>query len=365
MNRKKGRIMKTVVLCIPNLLTGGAEKFVVDLAENIDKKKFKVYVAITRDFTESVFKKRLVNCGIDIVDLSSTNYLKMTVKQLRFWKKTKPDVVHANIGSILHVMLSTKLARIPKKLYTLHNEAKLLYGDSRVRKIFFHLAFTIFGFTPIAICDFIKESYIKAFNYKSEKIPVVHNGVDIEKFFPKQKENDDFLRIITTGTVYWIKNQKLLVEAVRQLSKEYSGFKVSILGDGADYQKMISYINEMELNNIIEMPGMCSDVNRRLQESDIYVSTSLTEGLPISILEAMACGLPIVASNAGGTIDIVYSNQNGILYEKNNLEELINGLKLLLDNKDIRIKYGRESRKIAEQWNVESCTEGYQKLYLR
>lgn len=128
--------MKKVLICIPSLEPGGAERFAVDLASKIDNERFEVAVAVTRHMSDSFLKNSLIEKGIRIVDLSSESYLKMLKKQLIFLRESKPDIVHTNIGSILHMMLACKLCNVPIRLYTVHNEAKLLFGKSWLKKIY-------------------------------------------------------------------------------------------------------------------------------------------------------------------------------------------------------------------------------------
>lgn len=355
--------MKKIVLCIPNLLTGGAEKFVVDLAENIDVASYDVCVAITRNGCNSDFKCRLQTNGIRVVDLSAKNYLQMTRKQLRFFKQEKPDVVHANIGAVLHIMLATKLARIPNRIFTLHNEAKLLHGGSLFKKVLYRLAFGFFGFVPIAICDFVKKTLMLDFGYSSDKVPVVRNGVNTINFPLKEKQCNEMIELVTTGTVYWIKNQMAIVQATEKLSLRHPNIHLTILGDGEDFERVREYVASHSLDKFISMPGRCNNVAEYLQHSDIYVSASLTEGLPLSILEAMSTGLPIVATDAGGTVDIVKNNVNGIIIPKDSGEALIDALEKMIVEREFREKCGDASRTTAEQWDMKQCLQGYQELY--
>ena len=104
--------MKKVVICVPSMETGGAERFVVDLALAVDKRRFEVIVAITRLNSESFLKQQLEQESIRVVDLAAKDYPTMLRKQIRFLKKERPDVVHAQTGSILHMMLACKICNV-------------------------------------------------------------------------------------------------------------------------------------------------------------------------------------------------------------------------------------------------------------
>lgn len=356
--------MKRVLLCIPSFAMGGAEKFAVDLATKLDKSKFEVTVAQTRNNVDSEFKAIIKNTGIKIVDLSGKTYLEMLRKQFDYLKKNKPTVVHANTGSILHIVLACWLCRVPKRLYTVHNEANLLFGNSRIKKLIYRLAFSFFGFIPVAICPTVKETLEQEFCLKSNRIPVVCNGVDIDRFHPLEtKIFSDTVRVVSVGTLYWIKNQEMTIHAICDLHSEGMKITLDLLGDGKDRKVLEELIAARQAESYITLHGVRKNVEKYLQEADIYVSASKTEGLPLSILEAMACGLPVVATNAGGTKDIVHDGKNGFLINIDDKEQFKDSIRKLAMNKSLWGLCAKKSRKLAEKWSLQACTEGYMRLY--
>lgn len=356
--------MKNVLLCIPNLASGGAEKFVVDLSENLNKDKYNVAVAVTRQNLDTVYKRTLEKKGIPIVDLSGDNYLTMLKKQICFFKRTKIEIVHANIGSILHIMFACMVMKIPKRIYTVHNESKLLYHNNKVKKNIYKLAFSFFKFTPVAICSSIKESLIQDMQLSSLNIPVVNNGVDTIRFnLPEKHEETNKIKIISVGTLYWIKNQKLSIKLVCDLRRKGYNISLDIIGDGEDREKLECMIRDNKAEKYIVLHGRKNHVEKYLKQSDIYISSSITEGLPLSILEAMACGLPIVATDVGGVRDIVFDSVNGYIVQGDNIDTFEKALEDLILSKETRSKFGENSRMIAEKWSIQSCVRGYEELY--
>ena len=356
--------MRKVVICVPSLATGGAERFAVDLALAVDKRRFEVVLAITRTNVESFLKQLLEQNGIQIVDLAAKDYPTMLRKQIRFLKKERPDVVHAQTGSILHMMLACKICNVPIRLYTVHNEANLLYGTSKIKKEIYKMGFSFFNFKPIAICPTVKQTIIDDMGVSESRITVVNNGVDIKRFVPDQATHDDeVIRIISVGTLYWIKNQLMTIRVVVALHEFGYKVEMTLLGDGEDREKIKNAIKANNADSYIFTQGSKKDVEDYLKKSDIYVSASKTEGLPLSILEAMACGLPVVATDAGGTRDIVKDGINGFLIEVDNEVEMKEALQQLINNKQLRKVCSAKSREIAEQWSVEKCTQGYEMLY--
>ena len=193
--------MRKVVICVPSLATGGAERFAVDLALAVDKHRFEVVLAITRTNVESFLKQLLEQNGIQIVDLAAKDYPTMLRKQIRFLKKERPDVVHAQTGSILHMMLACKICNVPIRLYTVHNEANLLYGTNKLKREIYKMGFSFFEFKPIAICPTVKQTIVDDMRVSENRIVVVNNGVDVNRFVPNQTAHDDeVIRIISVRT---------------------------------------------------------------------------------------------------------------------------------------------------------------------
>lgn len=356
--------MRKVVICVPSLAIGGAERFAVDLALAVDKHRFKVILAITRTNVESFLKQLLEQNDIQIVDLAAKDYPTMLHKQVQFLKKEKPDIVHAQTGSILHMMVACKLCNIPVRLYTVHNEASLLYANSKLKKEIYKIGFSFFGFKLIAICPTVKQTIIDDMGISENQITVVNNGVDTRRFVPDPAARDDeVIRIISVGTLYWIKNQLMTIHVVLALHELGYKVELTLLGDGEDREKIQNVISENKADDYIFTPGAKKNVEDYLRRSDIYVSASKTEGLPLSILEAMACGLPVVATDAGGTKDIVKNDINGFLVKVDDEVGMKEALQKLINNKVMRRDYSVKSREIAEQWSAEKCTQGYERLY--
>ncbi len=352
------------MLCIPSLALGGAEKFVVDLASHVDITRFDVTVAITRDSNQSVFKEQLLQSRIKIVDLSGSNFFVMCIKQYFFLIKERPNVIHANVGAILHVLLMSLFFPKIKKLYTVHNEPKLLYYNSHIKKAIYKFAFKFGGFMPVGICKTIQEEVAADFRLHIDKTRVVNNGVDTEVFsFNRDKKNKKVIEIITTGRLHKVKNQKQLIRVFGNLMKVEPNLRLMILGEGDTRISLEKQIHELGLSNYVSMPGMKKNVPEYLQQGDIYVSTSLTEGLPLSILEAMSCGLPVVATDVGGTKDIIEDGVNGFLIEKNDDKALYEAILKLVVSNNMRNDMGCKAHETAQRWSLTHCAEGYGKLY--
>ena len=356
--------MKKVFLCIPTLRMGGAEKFVVDLATTIDKEEFDVCVVVTYGLNDNKYKEKLKNSNIKIINVAhGTNRVWTIFELIKLFFREKPDVVHANIGSLQYVLLPAFLSGVKKKLFTVHSMAYRIAGG-RMKRIY-NLAFHYFGFKPVGISQIVTESIIQEYGMQSDLVATVNNGIDIQKFAPEASKMDGDITFINVGTLYYIKNHKYLIECFFEVHKANPKTKLIIVGDGELREGLDGLIRKLNLENAVLLVGNQNDVAPYLKCSDIYVSSSLVEGLPLSILEGMACGLPVIANKVGGIPDIVNEGENGLLVELNDRQAFIEAMLSLANDNSKRKAYGKKSRDIVcSQWSLEQCVKGYEKLYL-
>lgn len=348
---------------IPTLNVAGAEKFVVDLAINLNKELFNVKVGILFNSKKTYYGELLEQNDIEIVDFSGKNKFSKFINIKRYLKNNKIDILHTNLNTILFTMFYARKYKIEKRIFTFHSTADRI--DSKLKKKLYKYAFNKLNFIPVAISDFIKYTVIKEFKLDSNKIECIYNGVNIKNFSFIEKEIIEPIKLINVGTLYNIKNQQLLINSVKQLIDKGYNIKLMLLGDGQMREELTSLVNELKLGDYVEFVGVVSNVKDYLNDADIYCCSSLVEGLPIAVLEAMACGLPVVTTNAGGIVDIVFNGVNGIIVKDFNISSYVEAIEHLLKNKNIIKEYGVGSRKITEKLTIENCARSYESIYLK
>lgn len=347
---------------IPTLNVAGAEKFVVDLALNVDRNKFNISVGVLYKSKKMFFIDLLKDNNINIVDLSGKNKFEIMKNIKNYFKNNKVDILHTNLNTILYTMFYVKKYKIEKRLYTFHTIAEKT--DSKLKMHLYKYAFNKLNFIPVAISDFIKDTIVKEFKLFPSNVECVYNGVDVNKFTVADRDNEK-ITLINVGRLNYIKNHVFLIKIFKKLIDKGYDLKLLILGDGELREELENLVNELNLQNYVELKGVVNNVNDYLLQADIYCGTSLYEGLPITQLEAMACGMPIVSSKAGGVVDIVKNGINGYIceeFDEEKYSQLVE--KLILDEK-LRIEFGKNSRKIAEELSVENCASNYEKIYLK
>lgn len=356
--------MIKVFICIPTLASAGAERFATELSCNLDRESFEPVIVVTSNLSrESYFYQKLKKQGIKVYDVSDHNYMREILKIRRILKKEKPDIIHTNIGALLHMLLPVVLfGKGIKHVFTVHSMGYRIFTGlkKRIVSFCFHNKIVV----PIAISDTVRKSVIEAYNMKDNDVELVYNGVDTSLFSYKVAREKETVTIATTGTLYDIKNHDLLIDAFKEAQKVVQDLELLIIGDGMLRTKLEDKVRNLNLQDKVTFVGNQSNVCEFLKKADMYCCTSKVEGLPISVLEAMSCGLPVVTTPAGGVVDIVFDELNGFIvnYDKKIIADKI--IKLVTD-KTMRSLMGKASREIALKRDIKICAKNYEKLYKR
>lgn len=219
--------------------------------------------------------------------------------------------------------------------------------------IFKPLSKLIWSNAKAVICNSkkLKELALKT---KKLKIDIIYNGVDTNEFKPlKNKKQNKVLTLISTGRLISRKGYQYLIPALPK------NVKLQLIGNG-DY---LSKLKKLDFKKNVEFIGSIkhSEIKKYLQNADIFVLPSLNEGMSNSILEAMACGLPIITTNTGGSQELI--NGNGFIVKKKNSKELRDTINKYLKNPKLIKKHSEKSRKIVEKMSWNNVAKEYLKEY--
>ena len=353
---------KSVFLCIPTLSCAGAERFVTELACSVDRDRFDVKVLVTKIFdTESAFYQKLVSAGITVVDATAKHYLKQIGLLVKLLNKDRPEIVHTNVSSALYMIIPIALAKGKiAHLFTVHSMGYRIFNGfkKRLMQFCFHKKMIV----PVAICDAVKKSLCDAYALSENMVELVYNGVDTKAFQADPQVERTGKTFINVGTLYYIKNQKFLIDAFRIVTEKDDEAKLLLVGDGEMREELESYSESLGLDKKISFLGKCSNVVQHLSSADVYCCSSLVEGFSLSSLEAMACSLPVVTTRAGGMVDIVRDGVNGFVVDFD-VEQFAEKMLILLKQKALREEMAKNAVQIAVQFDLSECAKGYELLY--
>jgi len=214
----------------------------------------------------------------------------------------------------------------------------------------------------VALSDSLRMTALKT--APTQEIRVIRNGIDTEIFHPVEtKENHKPLKLITVSRLLERKGVQYVLAAIAQLPKK--DFSLTIVGLGNYETQLKKLCESYSLQSVVQFHGYCPNemLPAMYQDSDVFLLTSLAESFGIVFLEAMACGLPVIAGRTGG-IPAIISEENGILVEPKVIEEIKTAILTLRDKPEVRKQMGLiNRRKVLKHYSWRRVAEMYQDVY--
>jgi len=198
-------------------------------------------------------------------------------------------------------------------------------------------------------------------SHPSQKIEVICNGVDTEKFRPDRHNRSDVLRVLCVSRLIGRKGIEYLIKALAEL-KRYN-IELVIAGEGDRKEKLEKLASGLGVSSSIEFRGYVApgSLPGIYNSSDVFVLPSLSEGMSNAVLEAMACGLPVVITDTGGTSELL--DGNGFIIEKNDSGSIVTALRKFLNSRELITRMGARSREIALSMGWREIAEKYRAVY--
>jgi glycosyltransferase involved in cell wall biosynthesis len=362
-----------VLECIRQGQIGGGESHLLSLVENIDRSLFE---PIVLSFTGGPMIDRLKELKVETHIISTTRPFDITkwktVKE--FLMKEQVDLVHAHgTRANSNILWASRSLKIPV-VYTVHGWSFHQDQNPLVKwvRIMGEKYLTSKADLNISVSESNKQSgknFIKSFNSV-----VVNNGIDQSKFNPAKRVKDvraelgipaDAQLVLFIARFTSHKQPLALIKAFAEAVKDNPKLHLLMVGDGDQKELALEMVNQAGLEKAITFQSFRQDVPDVLAAADIFVLPSLWEGLPIGLLEAMAMGKAVIATNVDGSSEVVKDEVNGLLVETGNLvPDLASAIVRLSRDKDLRSSFGRNAiTTINERYNAVNMTRKIENIY--
>ena len=351
---------KKVLLVIPYLGLGGAETMCENLAyelyaKNVDVEIVSFYTRET-DITNRIKEK---NIKINYLDKKKGPDMFMLIRLSKLIKKLKPDVIHTHLYVLEYVLPAVKMSGLKntKIVHTVHNVAEKEV-PKRIQKIH-RKNFKNGNVVPVAITELIQSSVCNLYKLDKKNVPVVYNGIDLDKCIEK-KNYSGSNKILHVGRFFEQKNHIFLIQIFDKLKSKYSDLELYLVGEGKLKNNVIEYVKEHNIKNV-KFLGSLPDSYSIMNKCDIFLLPSKWEGMPMTIIEAMGTGLPVVASNVGGIPNMIDNEINGFI--ANDLDDFVLVISKLIENLHLREKIGKNAIIKAKEFSSSNMTEKYIEIY--
>lgn len=317
---------------------GGIERLLIDMSNELSHRGHHVHLCvINHDYSTDLLNNYSNDITVHLLNKTkgSRGFLKYMVQLSRLVKRNNINILHCQEINCVIFSLFTKLS-CPgiSILDTVHDTH--IYTEYPSWKIFIE---KIFCKKVIAISESVK-SEILSRNIPESQIQVIYNAIDTSKFQVKSSKSLDS-KAIRLGNVARIMPQKkgqfLLLEAIAELKKDYPAIHCDFAGGvspkyQSEYQKLLDYIESHQLTNNITFCGSMNDIPSFLDSINIFILPSYYEGFGIALIEAMAAGLPCIASNIDGPKEIISDSNLGVLFESGNVSDLVYKIKEVIEH---------------------------------
>ncbi|MBI1870453.1 MAG: glycosyltransferase family 4 protein [Chlamydiae bacterium] len=355
-----------VLLVASHLDAGGITSYLLTLAKALKEKGVDPFIASGGGQFERSTDLAHFNIGIHTKSELSLHVLKGAWRMKKIIQEEGIQLIHAQTRvAAVTSFIASHLCGIPF-LTTAHG----FYRPHRGRKIF-----PCWGDAVIAISSHVRDHLEKDFKVSHEKIHLIYNGTDLSKLnhLPLEEEKMEFRRqyhldkdIPTIGIIARlspVKGHRFLLEALHALSKVRK-LQCLVVGDGPSRKEFLDDLTRFNLKNIVRWIPWTDHSWEVLSLLDVFVLPSLQEGLSLSILEAQAAGVPVVASNVGGISEVVVDGKTGILVPPQDSQALERTLNKMLEDPALARHMGSQGREhVSQKFNLDRMTDKVIALY--
>lgn len=288
-----------IMQVVPSFEVAGAEIMCENLIYELAKLGHEV-VAVSLYSYRTAITERLEKAGIQVEYLNKKAGMDFSIflKLRKSIIKNAPDVVHTHLYVTKYVFPIAKRLGI-RVVHTIHSVAK--HENSKLSRKLNSIYFKNGKAIPVALSEVIQKTITEEYNIKQENIPVVFNGIDLNKcVIKKDYSYKDNFKIMHIGRFQEVKNHKGLIDAFEIFNKEHVNSELWLIGDGEIRAEIEKLVEEKCLKNAVFFLGLQENVHKYISTMELFTLTSLYEGIPMTLIEAMGSGMPIVATNVGG-----------------------------------------------------------------
>jgi glycosyltransferase involved in cell wall biosynthesis len=365
-----------IIQIIPNLKKGGAERLVLDICKKLMQQK-NIVVKLIVFSCENEYSFLMPGIDFEVIpSLVNLSFKGKTITELnqlqQYINAFQPDIIHSHLFETEMVLSHITLPKHTKRIVHLHDNINEL-RNFNIKTIFNKLYVTNYLEKRIVLKNYPKNTTVICISKNvllnaKNNLPsfiakkLLPNSIDIERFYPLENQlrtND----ICIIGSLVEKKGQDLAIETASKLKARGISFHLNIIGDGINKIALQKQISRLNLNKNVTLTGNIDFTEKFLQKSKIYLHTAKHEPFGLVLIEAMACGLPVVCADGKGNRDLIKEGENGFMVWERDPVMLADKIELLLKNDALRIEMGKKAYAFAQDFGMKKYVDSLVNLY--
>lgn len=355
---------------------GGTEHGVLKIIEGLGHAEFEHKICAVRGVDENFVRQRKIPVGVSSAGSTKPGLQFPLFRLMRLMKAFRPHIVHTRNFGAIEAIAAARLSGVPVAIHSEHGYELEILGGLPLRRRLICRALYAIADQVCTVTGDLRDYHSKQSWLPAKRFRVIYNGVNTDQFSPRPELTMSLRaefglpmgRIIigSVGRLVPIKNLKTLLQAAEAVIHKGHDVHVLIVGSGPELPNLQAHVAASpgitERVRFLEASDRVSDL---LNSMDIFVLSSISEGMSNTILEAMASGLPVVVSRAGGNPELVEGGRVGRLFNPRDVEALASHLSELAGQAALRSKYGLAARQRAEdEFSLPVMIKNYRDLYM-
>jgi sugar transferase (PEP-CTERM/EpsH1 system associated) len=367
-----------VAHAIYRLDVGGLENGLVNLINRIPAQRFRHAIICLTDYSE--FRQRLTRGDVPVFALHKPPG-NSPVTQFKLWRllsRLRPDIVHTRNMGALEAALPAALAGVPVRIHGEHGRDVDDLDGANTRRQIVRRLYKPFVHQYIALSRDLGSYLQHKIGVPPSRIAQIYNGVDSTLFHPAGEHRDPVPHpkfdapgrfvIGTVGRMQGVKDPLTLARAFVRLMQAMPGagerLRLVMVGDGPLRERVRMLLAEAGVDEYAWLPGERNDVARIMRSFDLFVLPSLAEGISNTILEAMATGLPVLATAVGGNPELIQAGVTGTLVPRDDPESMARAMRAYAESTELCRLHGMEARRTIERkFGMEAMVDAYMAIY--
>jgi len=316
---------------------------------------------------------RLENVGVPtcVLDECKRSFPEIVVSAAKIMRTRAPHILHSHRYKehLLSYLVSNTLKENAALVSTQHGMPELYGGRmSLLNRLTSHVNYRLLASKfdkTVAVSSDIKESLTRDCGFQTKHLQTIRNGIVVPEVRARSGAKGGFV-IGSAGRLVPVKDYPFMVEVAKEVNAKTDKIRFELAGEGPMLGDIQNLINRYGLDAYFMLRGFIHDINTFYQELDVYLNTSLHEGMPLSVLEAMAHGVPPIVPRVGGLEEIVTDGVDGYLVDARHPRDFVERCLSLYKNEALRRNMGRAAReKMVGQFSVERMVDAYMDMYIR